>query len=69
MKENTEAKIVGSRETGPEVNADKSKYMVMSPDRNAGKSHGMKINNRSFGRLEEFKYLGTALTNQNSMQE
>jgi hypothetical protein len=29
----------------------------------------MKIDNSSFERVEEFKYLGTALTNQNSVQE
>jgi len=29
----------------------------------------MKIDNSSFERLEEFKYLGTTLTNQNSIQE
>jgi len=29
----------------------------------------MKINNRSFEMVEEFKYLGTNLTNQNTMQE
>jgi len=29
----------------------------------------MKIDNRSFERVEEFKYLGTTVTNQNSVQE
>jgi len=29
----------------------------------------MKIDNRSFERVEEFKYLGTTLTNQNTIQE
>jgi hypothetical protein len=29
----------------------------------------MKIDNSSFERLEEFEYLGTTLTNQNSIQE
>jgi len=40
--------------------------MVMSLDQNAGRSHNMKIDNRSFERVEEFKYLGT---NQFSVQE
>ena len=43
--------------------------MVMSWDENAGWSHIMEIDNRSFEMVEEFKYLGTALTNQNSVQE
>jgi len=29
----------------------------------------MEIDNRSFEMVEEFKYLGTTLTNQNSVQE
>ena len=31
--------------------------------------HNMKTDNRSFGMMEEFKHLGTILTNQNSIQE
>ena len=51
------------------VNADKSKYMIMSRDQNAGRSYSMKIDNSSIERVEEFKYLGTTLTNKNSIQE
>ena len=32
-------------------------------------SHTMKVDNSSIERMEEFKYLGTTLTNQNSIQE
>jgi hypothetical protein len=32
-------------------------------------SHNIKIDNSSFERVEQFKYLGTTLTNQNSIQE
>jgi len=69
VKENTETLIVASKENGLEVNADKAKYMVMSQDQNAGQSHSMKLDNSSFERVEEFKYLGTTSTNQNSIQE
>jgi UDP-galactopyranose mutase len=58
---------VANKETGLEVNAEKSKYMVMS-HQNAGRSHGINIDS-SFARVEEFKYLGSILTNQNSIQE
>jgi len=68
VKQNAEALVVSSKETGLEVNADKTKYMVMSRDQNAGRSHNLKIENSSFGRVEEFKYLGTTLTNQNFVQ-
>jgi len=43
--------------------------MVMSGDQYAGRSHNMKTDNRSFERMEQFQYLGTTLTNQNSIQE
>ena len=43
--------------------------MVMSRDQNAGRCHSIKIDNSSLERLEEFKYLGTTLTNQNYIQE
>ena len=36
VKENGEALVVFSMETGQEVNADKSMYVVMSQDQNAG---------------------------------
>ena len=38
-------------------------------DQNAGRSHSRKTDNSSFERVEEVKYLGTTLTNQNSLQE
>ena len=43
--------------------------MVMSRDRNAGRGHSVKIDNSSIERAEQFKYLGTTLTEQNSIQE
>jgi len=42
IKENAEAFLLSSKETGPEVNAYKTKYMVMSRDQNAGRSHNTK---------------------------
>ena len=51
------------------MNADNTKYIVMSREQNAGQSHYIKTDNSSFEMVEEFKYLGTTLTNQNSIQE
>ena len=69
MNKNAEALVVASKENGLEVNADKTKYMIMSRDQNAGRSYSMKIDNSSIERVEEFKYLETTLKNQNSIQE
>ena len=41
----------------------------MYREQTAGLSHTMKVDNSSIERVEEFKYLGTTLTNQNSIQE
>ena len=43
--------------------------MVMSRDHNAGRNHNIKTDICSFERVEEFKYLGTTLTKQDSIQE
>ena len=69
LKENAEALVAATREIGLEVNADKTKYMVMSRDQNAGRNHSVRINNNTFERVEKFKYLGKTLTNQNSIPE
>jgi hypothetical protein len=41
----------------------------MSRDQNTGRSHNIKTDNNSFERVDDFKYLGTAITNQKSVQE
>ena len=69
VKENAKALLVATKEIGLEVNADKTKHMVMSRDRNAGRGFSVKIDNSSIERVEGFKYLGTRLTDQNSIQE
>ena len=69
IKENAEALEVVHKDIGLEVNADKTKYMVMSREKTAGLRHTMKDDNSSIERVEEFKYLGTTLTNQNSIQK
>jgi len=43
--------------------------MVISGDQNAELNHSIKCDNSSLARVEEFKYFGTTLTNQNSIQK
>jgi len=61
-KQNTEALVVASKETGLVVNAEKTKYIFMSRDQNAGGSHIVKNDNSSFVRVEHFVCLGITLT-------
>jgi hypothetical protein len=43
--------------------------MLVSPDQNAGQNREIKIGNRSFENVSQFKYLGMTVTNQNLIQE
>jgi hypothetical protein len=43
--------------------------MVMFGDQNAGRSHSIKTDKNFFERMEELKYLGASLTDQNSVQK
>ena len=43
--------------------------MVMSRLQNAGRSHSIKTDNSSFGRVEDYKYLEKTLTYKNSIQK
>ncbi len=69
IKENTEASVFVTNEIGLELNDKGTKYMVMSQDQHAVQNHNVYIGNKSFERVEHFKYLGTSLTNQNSVLE
>ena len=44
VRKDIEALVVVSKEIGLEVNADKTKYMVIYPDQNARQSHKIKTN-------------------------
>jgi hypothetical protein len=44
-----------SKEVGLEVNAEKTKYMVISHCQNAGQNHAVMIANISFENMAEFK--------------
>jgi hypothetical protein len=63
IKKNTQALVVASKEIVLEVNTDKTKFMVMSRDQNAGRI-SINTNNSFFERAEQLKYLGITLTNQ-----
>ena len=56
IKKNAEAVVFASKKTWLEVNADTRKYMVMSRDKDVVRSRSIKTDNRSFERVEEFKY-------------
>jgi hypothetical protein len=69
IDKNSETLIGASKEVGLEINVEKTKYMLLSRHQNAGQNRDMKIANRSFENVSQFKYLGATVTNQNLIQE
>jgi hypothetical protein len=69
IKKNTETLIDASKEVGLEINVEKTKYMLLSRQQNVGQNRDIKIANRSFENVSQFKYLGTTVTNQNLIPE
>jgi hypothetical protein len=69
IRKNTEALLDASKEVGLEVNPEKTKYMLMSRSRKTAQKYSIKIANRSFEDVSNFKYLGTTPTDQNHMHK
>jgi hypothetical protein len=69
IMKNTETLIDASKEGGLEINIEKTKYMLLSHQQNVGQNQDIKIANRSFENVSQFKYLGTTVTNQYFIQE
>ena len=51
--------VVAGKETGLVVIVDRTKYMVMSREQNAGRSQSIKTDDSFCERVEQFRYLGT----------
>jgi hypothetical protein len=69
IKKNTEILIDASKEVGLEINIEKTKYMWLSRHQNVGQNREIKMANRSFENVSQFKYLGTTVRNRNLIQE
>jgi ribosomal protein S2 len=69
IKKKTGTLIDASKEIGLAVNTEKTKYMLLSCHQKAGQNHDIKITNRCFEYVAQFRYLGTTITNQNLIQD
>jgi hypothetical protein len=64
-----EALLFASKEKGLEVNAEKTKYILMCLAKNAGQNHNIQKGNKSSERVGKLRYLVTTLTDRNSIYE
>jgi hypothetical protein len=69
IKEITETHLEASRDDGLEINAEKTKYMIMSHNPNSGQNQNIRIVNESFENVAKFIYLEMKLTNQNGIHD
>jgi hypothetical protein len=69
IKKNTEILIDTSKGVGLTINVEKTKYMLLSRHQNVGQNRNIKIANRLFENVSQFKYLGMTVTNQNMIQK
>jgi hypothetical protein len=69
IRKNTETVIDTIKKVGLEVNAEKTKHMLLSSHQNAGKDHDIMIAKRFFENVAQFRYLGTTVSNQKCIQE
>jgi len=52
-------------EIGARVNAEENEYMTTCRYQHDRRNHDIKIDNKSLEMVEQFRYLGTGLTDQN----
>jgi hypothetical protein len=61
IKKNTQTLIDASREINLEVNTERTKYLLLSRHQNAGQNLDLKIGNKRFENMAQFRYLGTTI--------
>jgi hypothetical protein len=69
IKENTETLLETNRDIGLEMNAEKTKYVIMSCHPNSEQNQNIRIAKEPFEKVAKFKYSVTTLTNENDIHD
>jgi hypothetical protein len=67
--ENIKTLLGVSRDVCLEINAQKTKYMIMYRHQNSGQNQNIRIANESFEKVAKFKFFGTKPTNWNDIHD
>jgi hypothetical protein len=69
IKENSGTHLQATTDIGLEINAKKTKYMIISLHLNSGQNQNIRIANESFEKVTKFKYFWTTIKNQNDIRD
>jgi len=69
ITEKTEVLLESRNDVGLEINAEKTKYMIISRHQHSGQNQNIRVASESFVSVAKFKHLGTILTNQNDIHD
>jgi hypothetical protein len=69
INKSTEILIHASEKVGVEIHIEKTMYMLLSPNQNAGQNQDINTGNRSSENVSQLKYFGMTVTNKNLLQE
>jgi hypothetical protein len=69
IKRNRETSTDASKEVGLEINLEKTKYMLVSHHWNAEQGHDLKVANRSYDNVVQFRCVEMAAINQHLIQD
>jgi hypothetical protein len=69
IKKNIETLLEAGGDVGLGINAEKTKYVIMSRHQNSGQNQNIRIANESFENVAKFKYWGTTLKNRKDIHD
>jgi hypothetical protein len=69
IKDNSENLLEASRDTGLEINAEKTKYMIIFRHPNSGQNQNKRTANELFEKVTKFKYLWMTLRSENDIHD